>query len=187
MRASPWFSEREAPRELRARDASRRNCSFLQKSPAGAAGFFHRPSRSGFAKWQNNVLHIPLWVRYHVRPVFRTRPTNCSLYHGDRFFGVALDFASLGWHFGRLRERYTFEEIGEEDVSACCGLPELSPDQEQCLESFLENSISKAIASYLGVTSLTEHKIGIGNALIKHRYLISPRVQEVIQGSGIRC
>ena len=70
-----------------------------------------------------------------------------------------------------------FEEIGEEDVSACCGLPGLNPDQEQCLEGFLE-SILKAVVS----SGVTEHKIDIGqNAPIKQRcYLISPRDQKAI-------
>jgi len=74
-RSSPW-----ARGASRTRDASRRNCSFLQKSPAGAARFFHRSSQGGFTRWRNSLSHISLWVR-HIRSVFGTGLINNNLIH----------------------------------------------------------------------------------------------------------
>jgi len=64
-RNSPWA--RGASRT----QGTRQNCSFLQKSHAGAAGFFHRPSRGGFVGWRNSHIYLRGWgmpPQHAVRP-----------------------------------------------------------------------------------------------------------------------
>ena len=99
-------------------------------------------------------------------------------------FGIGLDFASRGWYFAnRPWERRSFDSADDEGVCVCCGLSELNHDQENRLRQFLENKIPDAVTDP-GVTSLTEHKIDVGqSAPIKQRcYLVSPKVQEAIRG-----
>jgi hypothetical protein len=63
----------------------------------------------------------------------------------------------------------------------CCGIAELTTDQEKTLQKFL-NTLPESPENPCA-TNLTEHKIDIGqNAPIKQRcYLVSPKVQEAIR------
>jgi len=97
-------------------------------------------------------------------------------------FGIGLDFASGEWYFAKIphiRYRLVAEQT-QEEVS-CCGLSELTPEQENRLKEFL-NTIPKSSGNP-GVTGLTEHHIDVGqNAPVKQRcYLVSPKVQEAIR------
>jgi len=51
-------------------------------------------------------------------------------------FGVVLDFDAAEWYFARRpQDRHRFSS--ERDSRVCCGLSELTPDQEKFLKNFL--------------------------------------------------
>jgi len=97
-------------------------------------------------------------------------------------FDIGLDFASSGWYFAsRPWERRAFEPFNNCDAYACCGLSELTSDQESRLQEFLDSQLSRAVSDP-GVTSLAEHRIDVGqHPPVKQRcYLVSPKVREAI-------
>ncbi|XP_071648513.1 uncharacterized protein [Temnothorax longispinosus] len=63
----------------------------------------------------------------------------------------------------------------------CCGLSELTPDQEKRLREFLKSEITGS-PEKLGATTLTEHRIEVGDhPPIKQRcYPVSPKIKEAI-------
>jgi len=97
-------------------------------------------------------------------------------------FGIGLDFPSSEWYFAKIpHNRYRLvTEPNRRDMS-CCGLSELTPEQEGELQNFL-NTIPKP-SENPGVTRLTEHQSDVGqNKPVKQRcYLVSPKVQEAIR------
>jgi len=100
-------------------------------------------------------------------------------------FGISVDFATFDWWFSRQPEvKYRFHTTEEDAVSqsACSGLAELTSEQHQKLEKFLNIVVPRA-SENPGVTNLTEHRIDVGqNRPVKQRcYVVSPRVQEAIR------
>ena len=93
---------------------------------------------------------------------------------------VGLDFAKDEWYFSEIPNiRYRFDT--EEAYRACSGLAELTGDQQERLDFFLQTLPEPS--ENPGVTELIEHKIDVGNTSpIKQRcYLVSPKVQEAIR------
>jgi len=97
-------------------------------------------------------------------------------------FGTGFDFANGEWYFVKTFQiRYRLVVESTQDGVSCCGLSELTPEQENELTKFL-NTIPKPPENP-GVTGLTEHRIDVGqSAPVKQRcYLVSSKVQEAIR------
>ncbi|KMQ83753.1 reverse ribonuclease integrase, partial [Lasius niger] len=77
----------------------------------------------------------------------------------------------------RTRARYRYRA----QQPVCCGLIELSWNEQEKLRDFLDAELG-GIPNKPGVTRLTEHKIDVGtHAPIKQRYYpVSPKIQEAI-------
>jgi len=90
-------------------------------------------------------------------------------------FGIRLDFTIGEWYFAKTsHNRYRLATKPDQNGISCCGLSELTPEDE--LEKFL-NAIPRP-SENPGVTGLTEHQIDVGqNTSVKQRcYLVSPKV-----------
>jgi len=97
-------------------------------------------------------------------------------------FGIGLDFSSGEWYFAKTpHSRYRLATEPDQNGIVCCGLSELTPEQEGELKKFL--STIPRPSENPGVTGLTEHQIDVGqNTPVKQRcYLVSPKVQEAIR------
>jgi len=97
-------------------------------------------------------------------------------------FGNGLDFSSGKWYFAKEPHiHYRLVDESNRDGISCCGLSELTPEQESGIQEFLKTIPTSS--GNPGVTGLTEHYIDVGqNTLVKQRcYLVSSKVQEAIR------